>query len=66
MAIRIPKRTRRVTKTDKAQRQALAAARAVHLRDCPHDGHWLENANGRMVRCPCWRRATMDARGGTA
>ena len=41
------------------ERRTAVAKR--HLEDCPHSGHWTEDAHGRMVRCPCWTRA-MDAK----
>src|SRR5262245_28095827 len=31
-------------------------AAALHLADCPHSGHWLEDERGNVLgRCPCWR-----------
>lgn len=33
-----------------------AAAARLHLADCPHSGHWIEDARG-LSRCSCWRRA---------
>jgi hypothetical protein len=32
------------------------AAAAMHLENCDHSSHFIE-INGRMERCPCWKRA---------
>lgn len=32
------------------------AAAAVHLQGCDHSSHFIE-VDGRMQRCPCWKRA---------
>lgn len=37
--------------------EARATAAKRILIDCPHTGHWAEDADGRVDRCACWQRA---------
>lgn len=38
-----------------AAKRKLAAA--LHLESCDHSSHFIENEQGQLERCPCWKRA---------
>lgn len=41
------------------QQAKRSAAARRHLQDCPHSGHWIQDARGNVAgRCPCWKAAT--------